>query len=169
MKDEMEKLIASFYSGRIDRKIFIEEYFKGKNPENEDVLKLLRQAINMQDEDMLEEGMALISTGFFSNSAFTTEFCQLLSQPWHNDHEDIASLLQEIASPATVECLYNAVGLEFPYLAYDDTYQFARKCIKALAAIGNDEAIDRLKDLSDHEVPEIANYAKKELGYKGFL
>lgn len=78
-------------------------------------------------------------------------------------------LLKDIADPNTVDCLYKATELHFDYLEYDDTYQFARKCIKVLSKIGNDNAIDKLKSLSSSQTPEIAAYAKKELGYKGLL
>ena len=74
-----------------------------------------------------------------------------------------------VADPATLDCLFKATELKFDYLDYDDTYQFARKCIKAIATIGTGNAIEKLKLLALSPTPEIAEYAKKELRYKELM
>ncbi len=71
--------------------------------------------------------------------------------------------------PSTVDCLCKAAELHFEYLDYDDSYQFARKCIKALSAIDNEAAISKLQLLAQSSIPEVQQYAIKELKYKGFL
>jgi len=76
-------------------------------------------------------------------------------------------LLKQIADPVSVECLFNAADLKFKYLDYDDTYQFARKCIIALSTINNHEAVEKLKLLSDSNNIIIAYYAKIELNRTG--
>ena len=95
--------------------------------------------------------------------------CKLLLSQYHHSHEDIARVLQEMADISTVDFLYAAAELQFDYLDYDDTYQFARKCIKALSSINNKNAIDKLKLLSNSNIEKIAGYAKKELHYKGIV
>ena len=72
-------------------------------------------------------------------------------------------MLQEINDPSSVDCLFNVAERKFQYLDYDDSLPFARKCIKALASIGNEDAIEKLQKLSQSSIMEIAEYAKREL------
>lgn len=94
-------------------------------------------------------------------------WCKLLTENWHNSHEDIAFLLQRFPDPKTVDCLFEAATTSFDYLSYDETFQLSRKCIKALAAIGNEEAIQCLRKLEKNENSVIGGYAIKELNYAG--
>lgn len=62
---------------------------------------------------------------------------ELLLATWHEQHENIAFILEGKKSPDSVNALYNTALIKFDYLNYDDTYELARKCIKALSAINN--------------------------------
>lgn len=81
-------------------------------------------------------------------------------------HEEIAFMMQSLADPKTVDSLYHACTLKFDYLDYDDTYQFARKCIKEISQINDADAINKLCNklwlLADHDIVAISNDAKKE-------
>lgn len=169
MKKAIETLIASLYSGNISKDEFLQKYFDNKRPDGKHVSDLLKSGIINKDASSVEEAIVLLYTEGFSNPLYISELCQLLQMPWHTKHEDIAMLLKDIADPSTVECLYDAAELQFEYLDYDETYQFGRKCIKALSAIGDEASIDKLKMLSKSKIVEIAEYAKKELNYKGLL
>ncbi|OJU74569.1 MAG: hypothetical protein BGO09_02965 [Bacteroidetes bacterium 47-18] len=129
----------------------------------------LNEAVKCKNASKVDIGMVL---GFLYDAFpddINVTLCELLVSDWHHKHEDIAMLLKKLKSPETVDCLYKAAELQFKYLDYDDTYQFVRKCIKAISAIGNSNAIEKLKLLANSIVSEIAGYAKKELSYKGVL
>jgi len=85
---------------------------------------------------------------------------------WHQKHEDVAALLKGIKATESIDVLYKAALVQHDYLDYDDTYQLARKCIKALAVIDTAEAIEKLQLLAKHSIREIREYAQKELKYK---
>lgn len=164
------ELINQFSNGKINKEQLLTEFsFLMKQELNEDLcLKELEEALVKKDSETINQ---FISVGFiigFSHKSLRT-LCKLLLSPIHYNHEDIARLLQQFKSPETVDCLYKAAELQFDYLDYDDTYQFARKCIKALSAIGNDDAIDKLRLLAGSKTQEIAEYAKTELRYKELL
>jgi len=53
--------------------------------------------------------------------------------------------------------------MNFDYLDYDYTYQLARKSIRALAAVGNTDAINKLQILIKSDNLVISEYAKKDL------
>jgi hypothetical protein len=131
-------------------------------------LKQLEDGLNKKDSDKID---IFMSVGFLLGFSYkyVPILCKLLLFPYHHSHEDIARVLQEIADISTVEYLYEATELKLDYLNYDDTYQFARKCIKALSAINNSNATNKLILISNNNVKTIAEYAKKELYYKGIL
>jgi hypothetical protein len=163
MSKSLNPLIKLLYSGNISNEEFLERYFYGQHPTNEYVLLLIKKSIEDKDIILLEEAIALLFTGGFSINLFSLALCELLPMSWHTKHEDIAMLLKAAKDPSTVNCLYNATELQFDYLDYDDTYQFARKCIKAISAIGDKNAIEKLLLLSSSKIHSISCYAKKEL------
>lgn len=169
MTTKINPLIVDLYSGKISKDEFIKEYFRDIPSKNKYVSELMEKSIVNEDAIAIDETIALLYTGCFPLNCFTSNLCKLLQSSWHTKHEDIAMLLKQIADPTTVDCLYVATELELEYLNYDDTYQFARKCIKALSAIGNENAIEKLKLLMNSKIIEISEYAKKELRYKGLL
>ena len=169
MKQRVKELITSLYKGDISKEEFNKVYFGEKQPNDNYVLDLLRTGIKNKSEDIIEEAIVLLYTDAFSNFQYANELCELLQMTWHTKHEDVVMLLKDISAPSTVNSLYNAAEIEYEYLAYDDTYQFARKCIKALSSINTESAIDKLKLLSNSRIQKISEYAKKELCYKGLL
>lgn len=169
MKAEIKTLINSLYSGKIDKEEFLRSYFESGLTNEKDLISLFQKGIANKDLDVIEEVLVLLSIGSFNLNLFVSDLCNLLLTDWHYKHEDIVMLLKEIKDSSTVDCLYKAAELYFEYLDYDDTYQLARKCIKVLSAIGNENAISKLWLLSKSEIPEISEYSKKELRYKDLL
>lgn len=159
----VKPLIEKLYSGEITKEDFIRSYFKDKVISNNAVAELLIKGILFQDDTLVTEAVVLLYTGEFPLSEFSAKLCHLLLMHWHTKHEDIIGLLRKIADPSMIDCIYNAAELQFEYLSYDETYGFARKCIKAIAAIGNEHATDRLNQLSNSKIDKISEYAKKEL------
>jgi len=166
--DEKE-LFDLFFSKQISAAKFIETYFTDISPSDEYILAKITNAITNKDRIAIEESISILHSGQFTQAKLTEKLCEILAYPWHMEHEEIASMLQSLADPKTVDSLYQASKLQFDYLDYDDTYQFARKCIKAMAQINDANAINKLWLLADHDIVEISNYAKKELRYKGLL
>ena len=77
--------------------------------------------------------------------------CSLLGADWHDEHEDIATALQDVRAPETVDCLYMAATRRLAYLEYNDSAALAVKCVWALHDIGTPEAVERLQLLKDDE------------------
>lgn len=166
MRQNITELFTSLYNGSISKEEFIWLYFKGKEPKDEYLLNLFKDGIINNNAVMIEEAVVLLLTNSFTSSLYVNELCELLQETWHTKHEDIAMLLKEISDPLTVNCLFKAAEIQFEYLAYDDTYQFARKCIKAISSINSENAINKLKLLSHSKIEKISEYARKELLYK---
>jgi hypothetical protein len=136
-----------------------------RNLNSDESVRLLNEAFENKDADLVEEAIyGFLDSEGFSNK-FSDIFCKLLQEDWHYRHEDIARILQGIKDPSTVDCLYNAVELQFDYLDYDDTYQFARKCIWALADIGTPGARAKLQQLTQSKNELVAGYALKRLNH----
>lgn len=168
--DEKDKLIISWIKREITKSDFLKGYTELTNQHIIDdnyCLGLITEAAENKDADKLEEALTI----GFTIKAFSTDFskilCRVLQENWHYSHENIASILKDLQDPSTVSYLFEAAQLNFEYLEYDDTYQFARKCIKALAAIDDEEAIGMLRALLRSKNPHIGEYAAKELRYKG--
>lgn len=169
-----EQLVLKFFDGlqsqKIDKIQFFEQFYSqtGILINEEFCLAQINKGLIEKDSETID---IFIQIGFmlgFTSKSLPIIF-ELLMSPYHHMHEDLAMLLKDINRPSNVDCLFNAAELQFDYLEYDDTFQFGRKCIKALSAIGDANAIDKLKLLSASKIAKIAEYAKKELSYKGLL
>jgi len=157
-------LIKLFALNKISKAELLNRYPVDLKEDRKYVLHLLDNAYDDQSEEDLEYALMLLPIDeFAATEKYATVLNRLILADWHCRHEDIASLLKGIKSPGSVDVLYKAALAQHDYLDYDDTYQLARKCIKALVSIGSDDAIEALRCLSKSETPEIAAYAQKEL------
>lgn len=166
MTEQKKKLLSSLISGEISKDIFIQEYSQNEEIDSEYCLTLLEHSYENKDDNAVEEAIIIGTTIDCFSNKFSEIFCKLLVVDWHYKHEDIARILQNLKDPSTVKCLYEAALLQFDYLSYDDTYQFGRKCIKALSAIDSSEAREKLLLLTQSSISEIKQYAIKELDYE---
>jgi hypothetical protein len=168
MNKRIDELLWSLSLDKISEQEFLKEYSKiiKTDVNDEYCINLLKKGLTNKDGDKIDEALTVASIlGCFSEK-FSEIFCELLKVDCHYEHENIAMLLKDFKDPSTVNCLFDATHLQFDYLDYDDNYQFARKCIKALADIDNEEAINKLHLLTQHDNPIIGDYAAKELRYK---
>ena len=119
-------------------------------------------SIEAKDADALE---LAVSAAFAAGlpHELTDLLTDALTMPWHTRHEDLASALQAIKSPASVDGLFMAATAQYQYLEYDEFFGLARKCTWALADIGTAEAQQRLAQLARSENLIIAGYAQKRL------
>jgi hypothetical protein len=89
--------------------------------------------------------------------------CRLMAEDWHQQHEDIAQLMQRIKDPRCIEVLYGTALKKFEYLVYNESLALARKCTWALADIGTPEAQQAITQLANAGSEAIAGYARKRL------
>ena len=132
-------------------------------------IDILKKGIADKDAGIIQEVLFVQSKQNYKSNELSALLSSILSLNWHYSHEDIAMMLKDCLNSDTVNDLYNSAELKFDYLNYDDTFQFSRKCIKALSAIADTSSIENLWKLSKSENEVISAYAKKELRYKHLL
>lgn len=165
MKNYIKSIITKLYKNNISSDTFIEKYEKETNYEVNEfyIKKLLQKTIQNKDANDVEEAVVLMYSGNFDHRLYLDELCKLLIETWHFKHEDLVELLSDLQDPSTINVLYKVAQMNFDYLNYDSTFQLARKSIKALYYIGNQDSIEKIKLLTNNTNSIISNYAKKEL------
>jgi hypothetical protein len=101
--------------------------------------------------------------------------CELVLEDWHEQHEDVVLVLQELRDGRAAESLYRAASMRFDHLdRWNNLREFQRKCTWALADIGSEDARAYLRELAHVDDEELAGYAQRrldrweeELGRKG--
>src|SRR5450756_1490554 len=137
--------------------------FKPKHALDPDqVLDRLKQAADSKNANEIGQVMLeVFSVGV--RPEFVPVLIDLLSQERHYKHEDIISAFQTLKDPRTVEVIYRASFIRHDYLDYDDTFGLARKCTWALADIGTEEALAKLRLLAKSENSMVSGYAQKRI------
>jgi len=109
----------------------------------------------------------LLIAMFYFHLFYIEEFieilCKLMKESWHFQHENIASIFQDMKSPKTIDCLYVAALTQFEYLEFDEAFALAVKCIWALGDINTPESKDKLRLLSQSENEIIRDNAINQL------
>jgi HEAT repeat protein len=82
---------------------------------------------------------------------------------WHQRHEDVASALGELRSPASVGALVHLAEWVPGYLEFDDARALAVKAIWALGGIGGEEARGALASLASSPSRIVAESAVAQL------
>lgn len=165
MNAEQRKLLVDYLMGRISYGSFLEQ--SGVDPASEPgfVEVALREAMVAHDAVALDYALSL----FFRFEPITVEvaliLAELVVQPWHHSHQNIALALQDLRAAETADALAAAALMKPDYLDFDDSHAFARKCTWALADIGTPKARRHLESLSRCVDPEIASYAQRRLDY----
>jgi len=129
------------------------------------LLENLEQAFKRKDAKQTEYIFRILFLDelLLRSNKYAPLLSDLLLADWHYIHEDVAMILREIKSPDSVKALKNAAIMKLDYLDYDDTFQLARKCIKALHAVHTESSKTALSELIQYNNPIIAKYAQKEL------
>lgn len=137
------------------------------SPEFEKILKQeLENVMLNKDRQRLEY---LIYALFLAEERVDLSFYvgllnELIICKWHEQHENIAILLQKIHLPSSVIYLQKAIYMHPQYLEWDDNYAFEVKCIWALGYIGNSEAQEVLEQVSKDTNKILSQNAEKQLG-----
>lgn len=123
-------------------------------------------ASKSKDAEMAEDAVYLVF--LYENSLYklVDRLNRLIECDWHEQHENIAMLLQKSRDVSSISCLYNTANAKYEYLDFDDNYALAVKCIWALGDIGNEESKEYLKKLLNSENEIIVENARKQLERK---
>ncbi|HEV2239235.1 MAG TPA: hypothetical protein VGR57_21445 [Ktedonobacterales bacterium] len=125
-------------------------------------LVLLREATARQDP--VDVALALVVCFRFG---FTDGHLQplltLAFADWHQRHEDVASALGKLRSPASVDALAHLAQWVPAYLDFDDARALAVKAIWALGGTPGPEAEQALKRLLNAQNVIVREAAKKQL------
>lgn len=126
-------------------------------------LSLLRDAVDRRDGSDTE--YALIVCGVFgiTEEDHLELLVQLASAGWHTKHEDVASALDRLRTPAAVNALYHLTQWVPDYLDWDEGRALARKAVWGLAKIPGPEARAALRQLLDDRDEHVRAYAAKRL------
>jgi hypothetical protein len=162
MDDAKGRLVLALAKGSLSEDAFIAQF--GADPRaTPDIVRIeLEQAFAEKSADSVEYALILAFV-FRLSRKWAPVLCKLMEEDWHHSHEDIASALQDIREPSTVDCLYRAALRKHDYLAYNDGEALAVKCIWALHDIGTSEAVEKLKLLSLSASAPIRERALKRL------
>jgi hypothetical protein len=165
MTNEEKQLLNKFYLRQISEGDFLERYPVDLKKNEKHIYLSIKEAYDTQNGDDL--GLALTLAVFATPICYTDEFvellCLLLKAKWHYQHENIATMLQSIKSPKSIDTLYDTVLTKFDYLDYDDSIPLAVKCIHALGEINTEYAKEKLRFLAGSDLAIIKEKAKKQL------
>jgi HEAT repeat protein len=125
-------------------------------------LDLLRDAVDRRD--LLDVELALVVCFRFGFCDAHLELLVMLAwADWHQRHEDVASALAELRSPASVDALVHLAEWVPGYLEFDDARALAVKAIWALGGIGGEAAHKALESLASSPTGIVAESAVAQL------
>lgn len=125
-------------------------------------LDLLRDAVARRDPDSVELSL-IVCFNFGFSLDHLDPLVALAFADWHERHEDVASALGRLRSPAAVAPLLHLAEWVPAYLAFDDARALATKAIWALGSIADDASVEALERLVGSDEPIVAEGAKAQL------
>ena len=164
MNDELKKNIIDFATRKIELKSLYET-----NPElntSDFFLKSYEEAINARDAEALQY-LAMLPKPNYND--LTDINRRLITECWHNQHEEIARFFQEFVRD--VECVDSiSRGMDLGCVNwFDKEDAFIRKCAYVLGDLGTEESIAKLKELSTSENELIKKYCSYQLERLGLM
>ena len=164
MIDETNRqLILDLALNRLPVSDFMRKFPFGEKTPAEYVKLSLEEALESRDPIQVEYGMLLGFQLKLFNQAFAPLLKTMILEDWHREHEDMASVMQMLKDPSTVDALYRTALTRFPYLEYDQSHSLAVKCLWALKAINNRDASEKLKLLAQSEDKVVRETAERLL------
>ena len=167
MTEEERSIINQFYFSEISKELFLEFYPVDFKKDKEHIFLSVKSAYEARNSGDLDLALTLIifDTDIVDADRFVELLCLLLRETWHQQHENITRILQEIKSPKSIDTLYQTALTKFDYLDYDDSIPLAIKCIHALGDINTAYAKEKLQLLASSENSVIKEKAEKQLYY----
>jgi hypothetical protein len=154
--------ILGLVTGKLSESEFLARYPVDPRRDPEHVRRLLEAADESRNADDVEYAL-LLGFRFGFPDDVVPILNRLLVEDWHRQHENIAQALTRFRDPSSVDSLYRAALSRHEYLAYDDAFALAVKCIWALAKIDTPEARERLRALATSDNDVIREEAEKRL------
>lgn len=122
-------------------------------------LTIAREAKDAELVDLLLYLSAVVKFDYYDVDILN----QLVTDPWHQKHEEIVRLLDHYRQPSSVNPLYKAALLNLDYREYDEDFILANKCIRVLEKIQDQNAIEKMELLAEVDNALIRQYAQKHL------
>ena len=122
-------------------------------------LTIAREAKDAELVDLLLYLSAVVKFDYYDVDILN----QLVTDPWHQKHEEIVRLLDHYRQPSSVNPLYEAALLDLDYRDYDEDFILANKCIRVLEKIQDQNAIEKMELLASADNELIRQYAQKHL------
>jgi hypothetical protein len=160
VKDTFRSIMQQRWDGKITQDE-VRKTYSGKFTTQE-FITALEETLGEKNAAAAED---IFAAGFdlnLFNSDTVPVLCRYITETWHKQHENIATLLHGFKSPASVNPLADGMHIHCDYW-YDGGDAFIRKCAYALAAIDTPEAHDKLKVLANDPNEIIKKYAQHQL------
>ena len=159
MTDQDKQLLAQLDYGSITNNTFLKTFSVDIKNDTHFVRTEVKNAIATSDPDEIQKTLALI---WLSDdiSKYVDILNELLINPNHRSHQQIAKTLQDEApSATTVAFVRKALESKFDYLEYtcSDSDAIAKWFSWLLYSIGTTEAIDLMKEYSNSSDEGIRN------------
>lgn len=122
-------------------------------------LTIAREAKDAELVDLLLYLSAVVKFDYYDVDILN----QLVTDPWHQKHEEVVRLLDHYRQPSSVNPLYKAALFNLDYRDYDEDFVLANKCIRALEKIQDQNAIEKMELLAGADNELIRQYAQKHL------
>lgn len=125
-------------------------------------LDLLREAVDRRDPVDVELAL-VVCFRFGFTDGHLPPLLSLAFADWHQRHEDVASALGRLRSPASVDALVHLARWVPAYLETDEARALAVKAIWALGGIGGEAARQALISLAASQCSIVAENAVAQL------
>lgn len=122
----------------------------------------LQAAVDTKDVDALRDAVTHVST-----RAAAPLLARLLTEDWHDSHEDIVFELGLIGDVCAIQPIAAVVAMPPDDIArggeWGSLHEFQRKCAYALARIGTPESRSALEVLAESADPHLRSYGEEGL------
>lgn len=159
MTDQDKQLLAELDYGIITDDTFLKNFSVDIKHDTDYVSVEMKNAIATFDPDEIQMTLNLIWLSG-NISKYVDILNELLINPNHRNHQEIAKTLQDLApSPTTVPFVRKALESNFDYLEYtcSDSDAITKWFSWLLYSIGTTEAIDLMKEYSNSNDEGIRN------------
>jgi len=148
MDTEQSNLITDLYRGKITKTEFEKRFPGGISGSffTEHIKSAYEQCNSEALEDILFLGFSFSLIG----PEHCQIFCDLLFEPWHISHEDLAEALQDLRVESSIDSLYRAARCKYDYFT-DDGEAFAIKCIWAIHDMDSLQSLEKLEIIANEE------------------
>ena len=122
------------------------------------IINSLENTFNSQNNEGIEAIFHIAFTFNLFSIKSTAILGKLILQPWHNQHENIASVFQDLKDPNSIAFIIKAVHINCDYWI-DNGDAFIRKCLYAMAAINTNESKLEIAILANDSNEIVKKYA----------